>query len=152
MTRLVPLRTKTLRGTARADRIKPKVDPSARLVDVPEAPALLSPGAAAEWRTLARTLVDLGTLTAADLRALEMLAGLLNDIRMFGTAIAADGLVITSGGVTKAHPGLAALGTARGLARMMLRDFGLTPGARVEAAPMASPQSDPLDEFTVAGR
>ncbi|MEP7301716.1 MAG: phage terminase small subunit P27 family [Caldimonas sp.] len=153
MSRPVSIAVKTLRGTARQDRQKAKLDPAARLVDVPPAPRHLSAAAAAEWDRLAADLVALGTLTAADLRALELLVQTLDSCQTFAAAIERDGLLIESGGgAMKAHPGLAGLGTARAQARALLRDFGLMPSARVDAAPGAPPGPDPLDEFTIAGR
>lgn len=148
-------RIKQLRGTARADRQKA---PGAheRLQCTPEPPPNLSEAAAAEWRALAPLLVEAGTLTPADLRALELLAATLADAASFAAAIERDGLLVTgAAGAKKSHPGLNALGQARAQARALLADFGLTPRSRggVEVAPQgASGEPDPMDEFRMAGQ
>jgi phage terminase small subunit len=64
---------KELQGTARQDR-GPKREPAARITRAIPPPAHLGEAAAAEWVGLMRTLIDLGTVTQADLRALESLA------------------------------------------------------------------------------
>lgn len=146
----LPEATKELRGTSRADRKHP---PSTveRLTTNPAAPKHLSAGAAAEWRKLAPLLVKAGTLTRADLRALELLAETLASAAEFAGVIARDGTLIDgAGGSKKAHPALQALATARAQARQLLSDFGLTPRGRsgIEPAPPGkSTAPDPLDEF-----
>ena len=115
----------------------------------------MSKASRAEWRALAAVLVEAGTLTASDLRALELLADTLTSCAEFAAIIARDGVLITGpSGAPKAHPAVAGLGQARAQARQLLQDFGLTPAARggVEAAPAPkSAKPDPLDEFAMAG-
>ena len=142
--------TKALRGTARADRQKP-AGAAERLTAVPKAPPTVSDAAKAEWQRLAPILVNAGTLTANDLRALELLAETLASAAAFAAVIAKDGTLIEgAGGTRKAHPALQALATARAQARALLHDFGLTPRGRaaVEQAPAApTAADDPYAEF-----
>src|SRR5216110_91905 len=70
-TRLSP-NVKNLRGTVRNDRT-PKPTALDRLRTAPQAPAHLSERARIEWKALAPVCCEMGTLTNADLRALELL-------------------------------------------------------------------------------
>jgi P27 family predicted phage terminase small subunit len=139
-------------GTARASR---RVTPAAntRLIDVPSPPDALSDGAKSVWADLAPLLVAGGTLTAADLPALALLARTLAAVFEYETIIRAEGATVPTGaGGVRPHPLIVALGPARSLARQMLGDFGLNPRSRqgVDAAPEA-PNRDPLASFRKAG-
>lgn len=142
-------RAKSLRGTSRAGRRKA---PSAgeRLTVAPRLPAGLTAAAAAEWRTLAPVLVQLGTLTNADLRALRLLCELLASVGELEAVIRREGHTIeASSGGRKGHPAAQALATARTQAHRLLADFGLTPRARaaVDQAPDAVDDDDPAAEY-----
>lgn len=136
--------SKTARGTLRADRIK-AVPAGERLLEVPKPPAGLSKAAAAEWAGLAGVLVEVGSLTRADLRNLALLAELLADITALEVDVRRDGYTLeTQSGGRKANPAAQALQSARGLAHKLLTDFGLNPRARgsVDQAPEAAGQDD----------
>lgn len=138
-------RVKTARGTARASRRK-NVPAGERLTTVPRPPAGIAASAAAEWRALAPVLCDLGTLTAADLRALRLLCETLAAVAELAAVLAKEGHTVpaASGGV-KGHPAAQALATARAQAHRLLADFGLTPRSRaaVDQAPDAEDDDDP---------
>lgn len=150
MTRRASMATKDLRGTRRRDRLA-KPGALDRLESAPAAPAGLSPAAVLEWDWLARTTVDTGVLTRADLRALELLAQALAHESALRAAIAADGMTIPgAGGSRKAHPAIAGLGSCQSRASKMLEGFGLTPASRqtVDVRPRsADADDDGLAEF-----
>jgi P27 family predicted phage terminase small subunit len=128
---------KLISGTARRDR-QPQSHWGERLVSVPEPPAHLSDRAATEWRRLARELVEAGSLTGADLRALELLAETLALEAEMRALISAEGATIPAGeGGKKGHPALKIATDARAQAIRLLESFGLTPSSRhrVDRAP-----------------
>lgn len=130
---------KDVRGTLRASR---RIAPAtlARLTTAPRPPATLSDAARAEWERLVPVLIGAGTLTTADLRALELLVTTLASADELAELVHREGVTVPAGnGGTKGHPALAGLAQARSLARALLSDFGLTPKARgaVDAAPEA---------------
>jgi phage terminase small subunit len=91
------MREKKLRGTVRKDRM---LKPTAldRLRTAPQAPAHLSERARVEWKALARVCVELGVLTSADLRALELLAEILATESELREIMKTDGLTIPGAG------------------------------------------------------
>lgn len=137
---------KTVQGTLRNGR-KTAVAHT-RLTRVPAPPERLSDGARDEWRRLAPPLVAARTLTAADLRALEMLTETLATADAMAQVVRTEGTTIEVGsGTRKAHPALQALAQARAQAHRLLCDFGLTPRSRgaIDAAP------PPDDERALTG-
>ncbi len=147
---------KSLAGTARRDRT-PKTEPAERLLTAPRPPKHLSERAAREWRRLAPLVVGLGTMTAADFPALELLAATMATAAHASETIELEGLsTTTADGSKKSHPALRVLERARSQARALLADFGLNPRARQSldihppqgANPfLIRPQADPFDEF-----
>jgi len=140
---------KRSRGTSRPDR---ETKPTAvdRLLVAPEPPASLSDRARVEWDGLARVTVELGVLTTADLRALELLAEALATEAELRALLRVEGLTIPGAGDnSKAHPGCKLLETTRNQAMRLLSDFGLTPRGRlsVEVRPPAM-----ANRFRVNGR
>lgn len=140
---------KTAAGTLRKSRMK-QAPAGERLVEAPPPPPGLSSAAAAEWARLAEVLVEVGSLTRADLRGLSMLCELLADVRDLEAQVRRDGyLVPAANGGTKGNPAAAALATARAQAHRMLSDYGLNPRARgsVDQAPDAAPPEDPAARY-----
>jgi len=128
---------KLISGTARRDR-QSRSHAGERLVSPPGPPEHLSDRAAAEWRRLARELVEAGSLTGADLRALELLAETLALEAEMRALILAEGATIPAGeGGKKGHPALKLATEARAQAIRLLESFGLTPSSRhrVDRAP-----------------
>lgn len=127
---------KTVQGTLRNRR--KTAGAHTRLTRAPAPPERLSEAARDEWRRLAPLLVTAGTLTAADLRALELLADTLATAGEMAQVVRDQGSTIEVGsGTRKAHPALQALAQARAQAHRLLSDFGLTPRGRsaIDAAP-----------------
>lgn len=140
---------KTAAGTMRESRRK-QVPAGERLLEAPLPPSELSPGAAVEWGRLTEVLVEVGSLTRADLRGLALLCELLADVRDLEEQVRRDGyLVPAANGGTKGNPASQALATARAQARQMLSDYGLNPRARgsVDAAPDGGPPEDPAAKY-----
>src|ERR1700730_7455142 len=80
-------------GTKRRDRqVKPEI--SERLKHPPAAPKHLSPRARVHWRRVAVAAVGIGTLTRADLSALELLSVTLATEEEAREVIAKDGMMI----------------------------------------------------------
>jgi P27 family predicted phage terminase small subunit len=134
-------KVKQLRGTVRADRL-PKLDAGTRLTEPPSPPHSLSPFALREWRTLAPLCVELGVLTRADLRALELLCQVLATEAELRALLEKEGLLIPgAGGNSKSHPAVKMLESTRSQAHRLLADFGLTPRSRsgVDVAPRPKP-------------
>jgi P27 family predicted phage terminase small subunit len=122
-------RRHALEGTLRRDRHGP-VPAGARLRKVPPVPRELTEHARPHWRRLARVLVEIGTIRAADLPALMLLAETLASIDIARATIEREGMTVVSRGATKAHPALTMLDKARAQAVSLLDRFGLNPVAR----------------------
>lgn len=101
----------------------------------------------AEWNSLAKVAHQLGTLTAADLRAFELLCELLATERQARETIARDGMTVaTAGGTVKPHPTVRTLENARRQATALLAAFGLTPKGRGAGKRAAAPAMKTDDE------
>lgn len=137
---------KNVRGTLRPSRTFSTATPT-RLTKTPPPPPTMSDRGVSEWARLAPQLVSGGTLTAADLRALELLCECLATADELATIVRKDGAAVpTSGGGVKGHPALSALAQARAQAAALLAQFGLTPRSRagVEQAPEPVDPRKPL--------
>lgn len=137
---------KALQGTLRGDRMHPGVSAAVRLTAAPAAPASLSDDARPHWDVVAPLAVEVGTLTGADLPALAVLAETLATEQTLRAALSKEGVTITTGTTTKAHPALRALSDTRSQVIRMLAAFGLTPLGRMSvdtAPPPSGPH--PLD-------
>ena len=140
MTQRLPTERKQLSGTYKPSKDRKGIDAGAALADVPVPPETISAPGAKEWARLAPLLVDMGLLTEADLRTLELLCETLATATELEAAIKLEGFTIEAAtGGRKAHPALKALETTRNAASRMLGDFGLSPKARkyVSKAPAA---------------
>jgi P27 family predicted phage terminase small subunit len=121
---------KQFQGTARPDRT-PKRTALDRLAVPPPPPSHLSQRAQIEWVPLATATVELGVLTSADMRALELLAEVLATESELREVLKKEGLTIVgSEGGSKAHPGCKLLESTRNQAARLLCEFGLTPKGR----------------------
>src|SRR5947207_2461185 len=137
MTARLSPNVKNLRGTVRIDRL-PKPTALDRLRTAPQAPAHLSERASIEWKALASVCCEMGTLTNADLRALELLCECLATESELRETLKAEGLTIAGAGDnSKAHPACKLLESTRNQATRLLTEFGLSPRSRlgVELAP-----------------
>jgi P27 family predicted phage terminase small subunit len=123
---------KAVAGTVRLDRLGnpgggDMVNPLEKL---PKPPESLSNDAKAAWKEFGDLAISLGTLSHFDTGLLELLARTWASCVELEALLAQDGLVLVSGSVRKAHPGLQALDRARALAHRLLGDLGLTPPSR----------------------
>jgi len=137
MTSRLSPNVKNLRGTVRNDRT-PKPTALDRLRTAPQAPAHLSERARIEWKALAPVCCEMGTLTNADLRALELLCECLATESDLRETLKREGLTIPGAGAnSKGHPATKLLESTRSQAVRLLCEFGLTPRGRlgVELAP-----------------
>ena len=120
---------------------KTKLQAGDRLTKVPPAPKTLNQGARQEWKALTPVLVELGTICKADLRALEMLCGILADESRLQKIVDNEGYLLETGtGGKKANPAVKSLETARNQAERMLANFGLYPKARNYVSRAPEPQ------------
>ncbi|HEV2038369.1 MAG TPA: phage terminase small subunit P27 family [Candidatus Eremiobacteraceae bacterium] len=129
-----------MRGTAKPSR---ELRPTAleRFKVAPAAPDHLSERAKAEWDALALVCTQIGVLTPADLRSLELLAEILAGEGELRALLAAEGMTIPgAAGNSKTHPAARLLESTRNQAQKLLGDFGLTPRGRlgVDLMPAAS--------------
>jgi P27 family predicted phage terminase small subunit len=124
----------------------------ARLDELPDPPGHLSELAAAEWWRVGAVAVEVGTLTRADLRGLELLAETLATEREARELLAREGTTIEAGsGGRKAHPAVGMMAQARAQAHRLLHDFALLPRARSYVSPVAeSRPHDPAERFFTA--
>lgn len=118
-------------GRAKPGR-KPKPSAVLPISEVPKAPDHLSDGARAEWNLLAPAAVSIGTLTAVDLRAMELLCDALATIAELTEAVRVEGYTLQTGdGGRKGNPLLRSISEQRSQAMKLLASFGLTPLGRM---------------------
>jgi P27 family predicted phage terminase small subunit len=142
----ISLHVKAMKGTLRAAHINGVVP----LTEPPPPPARLSQAARQEWQSLAAVLVARGSLTAGDLRGLELLCVVLETEAEARAAVARDGFTVaTSDGGEKASPAIKVMEAARNQAAALLRDFGLVPKTRaaVETAAPMDGADDPAARY-----
>jgi len=132
---------KLIAGKLRKHRAQTGGGPE-RLTKPPSAPAELSAAARVEWDWLATEGVQLGTLTASDLRALRMLAEMLAQIDDLAARVQTEGFTLQSGDTIKANPALRALESARVQAVALLKQFGMTPLSRQSVNLAPAPKAD----------
>lgn len=126
----LPVTTKAITGTKRSGRAAPATAADA-LATLPPPPKHLSGPAAGEWARLAPIVSGLGTVSAADLRAFEMLCATLATASDAEATVREEGMTMpTGGGGVRSHPAVKVMETARGQAARLLEQFGLTPKAR----------------------
>jgi P27 family predicted phage terminase small subunit len=121
---------KKLAGTLRKSRQRAGVAAPDLLRRLPAPPPELNVSAREAWTRFGKLSLRIGVLTAQDLPLLALLARTWAGVTSLEAQLERDGLVIASGDVKKAHPGLQALDRARALAHRMLADLGLTPVGR----------------------
>jgi P27 family predicted phage terminase small subunit len=102
------------------------------VLEVPSAPDHLSESARNEWNRLAPAAVSIGTLTKADLRAMELLCDALATIAELTAVVREEGYVLPTGdGGRKGNPLLRSISEQRAQAMKLLASFGLTPLGRM---------------------
>jgi P27 family predicted phage terminase small subunit len=139
-------------GVGKAEKrreAKTKIRAADRLKKAPPPPKSLSASGTKEWKTLARTVVDLGTVCRGDLRALEQLCETLGTATELQKIVREQGLLLKTGTDSyKANPAVKSLETARNQAHRLLVEFGLTPKARNYVSRAPEPEGDnPWSKF-----
>lgn len=124
-----PTTIKAAQGTLRPGRETPATAADA-LTTAPPPPSHLSEAAKTEWKRLAPVVVNLGTLSRADLRGFELLCSILGTAADAEAVIKTEGMTFATSGGMRAHPACKLLETARAQAARLLEQFGLTPKAR----------------------
>jgi len=135
-------------GTFRSDRRGSRTA-GEQLTAVPPPPAGASERVRLAWSEVAPLIQSAGTLTAADLPALRLLAESLATAALAQETIDREGITVQSGnGSVKPHPALNAMDKARSQAHRLLNDFGLTPKARNYVSPAPTDnRNNPFKEF-----
>ena len=100
-------------------------------METPEPPTHLGRGGKAEWRRVARTLVDMGLLTVLDLTALAAYCASYQLWVKAERSIAKKGETYTSStGLEKTSPWVRIARDAKADMRIFASEFGLTPATR----------------------
>lgn len=100
-------------------------------METPEPPTHLGRGGKAEWRRVARTLVDMGLLTVLDLTALAAYCASYQRWIKAERTIAKKGETYTSStGLEKTSPWVRIARDAKADMRIFAAEFGLTPATR----------------------
>lgn len=121
---------KAAQGTLRNHR-QDTLTAADALTETPPPPGHLSDAAQTEWTRLAPLVVELGTMSRADLRAFELLAATLATASDAEAIVKREGMTMpTGGGGVRSHPAVKVMETARAQAVRLLEQFGLTPKAR----------------------
>lgn len=116
-----------------------------------DAPATAADAARHEWERLAPIVAELGTVSAADLRAFELLCCTLATAGEAEATVRQEGMTMpTGGGGVRSHPAVKVMEQARAQAARLLAEFGLTPRGRnyVSRAPVANPSDGASKFFT----
>jgi P27 family predicted phage terminase small subunit len=105
------------------------------LTGKPKAPAWLCTEAKAEWARVVPELRERGTVSAADLSAVELYCAAVGDALVARRTIAAEGATVTNRlGEAKRHPAYSTLREMQGEARRWAAELGLTPASRSRVA------------------
>jgi P27 family predicted phage terminase small subunit len=123
----------------------------------PACPDWLPRTAKHAWRELCDLLDEMGLLSQADRRALELLVAAYAEWRQATADVKSEGAwyqtTSTTGAVVyRAHPATAIASDAYRRIRSMLIEFGLTPAARSKVNAADEPPADPFEELLERGR
>ena len=119
------------------------------LVEAPPAPDWLPDAGKAEWRRIMPTLVRRGTLTVADMAAVESYCQSVGLARQAQEQVTEEGATITAGnGRMIRHPALQTIKDFTIEARRLATELGLTPVSR-ERLGAGEGLGDLFEEFDV---
>lgn len=146
-----PVELRVLEGNAGKRKLPTKEQRPNTKRCKPVAPANLPQEAHILWRELVKLLDDMGVLTNADRRALEMLCRAYADYLAAREDIEKWGRVwetVTREGSTKLqrNPAIAIANEAHAQVVRLLIEFGLTPAARAKVGKTPD-KSDPLGDY-----
>lgn len=119
---------------------KSPAKPSERaLKAAPKPPVWLAAEGKAEWRRVIPELIERGTVTGADLSAVELYCAAVGDALVARKTISGEGATVTNRlGETKRHPAYSTLREMQGEARRWAAELGLTPASRSRVATEAT--------------
>ena len=153
-----PQAAKELAGTNRSDREKPPngaVKPTpvsglSVLTSEPYCPVHIQKGARKEWRRVSHLLIKMGTLTRADLPALEVYCTAYGRWRNAETHLEQEGLTVLGGATGQAAVASPYLKIADDCTKQMrtwLAALGIAPSSRPKVSePEPAAQPDQSDE------
>lgn len=119
---------------------------------IPDCPSYIPNVAKALWRELAPLLFNMGVLTEADRRALEMVCATYAEYRKADDDVKKNGITYSttsmSGDVIiKANPAVNMRSDAAKRYLVLIKEFGLTPSSRAGVKVEKKDNSDPLQDF-----
>lgn len=120
---------------------------------IPKMPAHLDAKAKTAWKELTKLLDDMGVLTLADAKALEILCGIYARMRDLQKEIKRDGYVqqipnVNGDLMARANPAVSLLQKDESTFKAYLSEFGLTPAARTKVSTTNKPAlDDPLAKY-----
>ena len=140
----VPTAIKTLRGTARSDRVlrnEAQFPVPGRMLRVPSG---LTEDGEALWYELGRLLLDAGLFTYGDRIALEMLCMAYGRMKHAMCEMAAKGgeILESSSGNLYQNPWLSVVNKAWDQVKHMLGEFGLTPAERTRVSALVETEEE----------
>lgn len=125
-----PTRLKIIQGNPGKrplNKAEPKIAPPKNI----KAPDHLSPEAKKEYRRTGRMLQNVGVLTQADMKALELYAETYSNWLEAVGKVQLSGLVVKSqSGTPKQNPYLTIANQSSKIMQSLLADFGMTPSSR----------------------
>ncbi len=132
-----------------------KAEPKPKAVR-PRKPAHIDAKAKRYWEDLCKILEDMGVLTIADGKALEMLCDAYADYRDCQAIVKKEGRTYITFSVAgdkliKAHPAVSQASDAWKRVKSMMSEFGLTPSSR-SGVKGKSADIDPLEAFLDRGK
>lgn len=104
--------------------------PTDYLEDCPPAPDVLSETAKRQWYRLGPIVIEMGTLTRADLKSFELLCNALAMEEEALAVLAKSGMFLEASHGLKPHPAIKVAESSRAQAIRLLEHFGLTAKAR----------------------
>ncbi|MCW8884152.1 MAG: phage terminase small subunit P27 family [Motiliproteus sp.] len=145
-----PTALKVLQGNA-GKRAIPKNEPKPK-AEKPRTPAHLSPKAKYAFKGLSELLLEMGVLTIADSKSLELLCDAYSEWRDLRDLVNKHGFTYETtnqAGETmiKARPEVAMASDAFKRIRGMINEFGLSPASRTKVQTNEPQEHDQLAEF-----
>ena len=134
-------------GKRAINKQEPKPPPG-----IPKCPSHIPSVAKSLWRELAPLLANMGVLTEADRRALELVCSTYAEYRHADDDVKVNGITYqttstTGDTVIKANPAVAMRSDAAKRYLALIKEFGLTPSSRAGVKVETKQESDPLAAF-----
>lgn len=119
---------------------------------IPKCPSHVPSIAKSLWRELAPLLLNMGVLTEADRRALELVCTTYAEYRNADDDVRVNGITYSTTSTTgdvviKANPAVNMRADAAKRYLTLIKEFGLTPSSRAGVKVEQKDKSDPLQDF-----